>query len=278
MIEQPGLELTVRRAAAWSARGPQADRVLAMPALAQLPGPCEIVIERALPEHAGLGSGTQLALAVARGAHRAWGMAEPPALELARLVDRGRRSAIGVHGFCRGGFLVEAGQGAATAMGPLVMRFDFPLSWSIVVTLPPSTPGMHGLDERTAFADLVQRQPDLSQTDAMCRLLLLGMLPAIEEDDLPAFGEALRDYNRRAGQMFRTVQGGQYAQPLTAAIVEFLGQHDIGAAGQSSWGPATFAIVQRDQAGWVQQALCRRFGLEPADVVCTLADNRGAGR
>src|SRR5260370_28354737 len=43
MIEQPGVELTVRRAAAWSARGPQADRVLALP-LAQLPGPCEIVI------------------------------------------------------------------------------------------------------------------------------------------------------------------------------------------------------------------------------------------
>jgi beta-RFAP synthase len=191
-------------------------------------------------------------------------------------MNRGRRSAVGLHGFSHGGFVVEAGQGAAAAPGRLVARRRFPEAWTIVVALPPTQQGVHGPDELAAFAELVHGDSVLSQTDAMCRLLLLGMLPALEERDLTAFGEALRDYNRRAGEMFRALQGGPYAQPLTAAIVDFLGQQGIAAAGQSSWGPAIFAIVERDRSGWVQESLVRHFGMEPAQVICTAADNRGA--
>jgi beta-ribofuranosylaminobenzene 5'-phosphate synthase len=276
MIEVPRLDLVLRRAGAWSARGPQADRVLAAATAARLPGPCEVTVLQALPAHVGLGSGTQLALALARAAHRAWGVPEPGLEELAQRVNRGRRSAVGLHGFSHGGFLVEAGQGSAAAPGRLVVRRRFPEAWSIVVALPPTPPGLQGPDELAAFAVLAHGDSVLSQTDAMCRLLLLGILPALEERDLPAFGEALRDYNRRAGEMFRALQGGQYTQPLTSALVDFLGQQGIAAAGQSSWGPATFAIVERDRAEWVQEALARHFGLEPAHVIRTSADNQGA--
>jgi beta-ribofuranosylaminobenzene 5'-phosphate synthase len=276
MIEEPRLDLVLRRAGEWSAQGPQADRVLAASAQARLPGPCEVVVLEALPAHAGLGSGTQLALALARAAHRAWGVQEPRLDQLAQQMNRGRRSAVGLHGFSHGGLVVEAGQSSAAAPGSLVVRRRFPEAWSIVVALPPTPPGLQGPDELTAFAELAHDDSMLSQTDAMCRLLLLGILPALEEHDLPAFGEALGDYNRRAGQMFRALQGGQYTQPLTAAMVDFLGQQGIAATGQSSWGPATFAIVERDRAEWVQKALVRHFGLEPAHVIRTSADNRGA--
>jgi beta-RFAP synthase len=277
MVQQPDLELSVRRARDWSAKGPQAERLLAAGALLRrLPGPCEVTILRAAPQHAGLGSGTQLFLAAARGAYHVHGLREPDVEQLAVLLDRGRRSAIGLHGFFHGGFLLEGGQGSHSHLGRLIARTPFPQDWSIVIILPRGPQGLHGPGELDAFTELLQGGIDSLQTDAMCRLVVLGLLPALEEHDLPAFGEALHDYNRRAGEMFRTVQGGTYAHPITAEIVEFLRQERIAGVGQSSWGPATFAIVAEEQGSWVQEALRRRFELAPDEVICTRADNDGA--
>jgi beta-RFAP synthase len=281
MIEQPALELAIRCAPAWSVQGPQGDRALEI-ALAldkQVGvGPCEIVVKAAPPAHAGLGSGTQLALSVAQTLRCLAHVPQGEPLELASLTQRGQRSAIGVHGFFYGGFLVEAGQGGAPHLGRLIVRERFPEAWKVIVVLPRGVEGLHGLGEAHAFEAM--ESADLAQTDAMCRLLLLGMLPAIGEKDLPAFGEALHDYNRRAGEMYRTIQGGPYAHRLTADIVQFLRQQGIAAAGQSSWGPATFAIVEEDCAEWVAQTLCKRFELAAEEVVCTQAENhssRGGG-
>src|SRR5439155_14442556 len=76
MVRAPALRIVVHGADRWSAVGPLADRALlcartVSPALASFfqappPGPFHIEIEQAPPEHHGLGSGTQLALAVAR--------------------------------------------------------------------------------------------------------------------------------------------------------------------------------------------------------------------
>src|SRR3954470_19175450 len=75
MVERPGVLLRVVPAPAWSAEGPLADRALAFAsrfaqALAAETGeavsPRRLLVERAPPCHAGLGSGTQLGMAVAR--------------------------------------------------------------------------------------------------------------------------------------------------------------------------------------------------------------------
>ena len=71
MIDRPGIELVVEPALTWSSDGPLAERALRF---AQMY--CDAVgvhdkfhlgIEAAPPEHVGLGTGTQLALAVAQG-------------------------------------------------------------------------------------------------------------------------------------------------------------------------------------------------------------------
>src|SRR6185295_15866030 len=59
-------------------------------------------VHRALPQHAGLGSGTQLGLAVARALAEIGGLAlDGP--DLARAVGRAQRSAIGTWTFTGGG-------------------------------------------------------------------------------------------------------------------------------------------------------------------------------
>jgi predicted sugar kinase len=107
--------------------------------------------------------------------------------------------------------------------------------------------------------------------------VLLKLLPALAESDLPAFGSALAEYNARSGELFRSVQGGTYAGPAVTALVEWLRGQGVRGAGQSSWGPTVFAVVaDADEAA----ALARRAGAHWGEAVhrtVTAADNRGAG-
>jgi beta-RFAP synthase len=279
MIDAPALSLRAEPADVWSATGALADRALAFAHrfAASFPDrdlpPHRLVIDAAPPEHAGLGSGTQLALATALALAASRGLCLPPD-ELARRVGRGRRSALGTHGFAAGGLLVEAGQGPAGGLSPLVARFDFPEDWRVVVVLPDAPAGLHGIEERDAIGALTT-PPE--QRDALCRLVLLGMLPALVERDLPAFGEALHDFNARAGEVFAAAQGGPYAGPASAAWVAFLRGEGVAGVGQSSWGPGVFAVVEDEDRARALAARARGPGAPgAAQVHVTRARDRGA--
>src|SRR5262249_44790652 len=143
--------------------------------------PQRLVVEQAAPEHAGLGTGTQLGLAVAGLLAASWGL-DLSAAELARRVGRGLRSALGGYGFEQGGFLVEPGKRSDEGLSPLAARVAFPEAWRLVLALPRQAPGLHGPDEQEAFRRLAESGAPLP-TDALCRLVLLGMLPALAEGD-----------------------------------------------------------------------------------------------
>jgi beta-RFAP synthase len=283
MVERPGVVLSVAAAPGWSAEGPLAERALALArrfatglgaAGAGLP-PQRLVVERAAPEHAGLGTGTQLGLAVGRALASAAGLA-CGAAELAARVGRGARSALGVHGFECGGLLVDAGKGPAGGLAPLAARRDFPEGWRLVLALPGGPEGLHGAGEQQAFARL-EGAGSRARTEALCRLVLLGLLPALAEADLEAFGEALYDFNARVGESFAPVQGGPYAGPRVQALVEHLRGQGVRGAGQSSWGPTVFAVVgDEGRAEHLAGQVRGRFGLGPGEVWVTRACNQGA--
>jgi beta-ribofuranosylaminobenzene 5'-phosphate synthase len=257
MIEQPGVQLCAAPAREWSAEGSLSARVLEFArrfalgiALTNEGGaayhpltPQHFLVGRAAPEHAGLGTGTQLGLATARLLAEACGLRESPA-ELARRVGRGLRSALGVHGFERGGFLVEAGKRSPNELSPLVAHAAFPEDWRLVVAIPPHTAGLHGVREREAFDQLTAQPTTEPPLGILCRLTLLGMLPALQERDVQGFGETLYEFNRRVGELFAPVQGGVYRDSGVAEIVTFLRGAGVTGVGQSSWGPAVFAVVE----------------------------------
>jgi beta-ribofuranosylaminobenzene 5'-phosphate synthase len=290
MVRRPGVQVAAGAAASWSAEGPLAERALgfarrvAEGVRRDRPGadgpPLRLRVEEAAPEHAGLGTGTQLGLAVARAVAAAWGV-RADARDLARWSGRGLRSALGVHGFERGGLLVEAGKRSPEALAPLVARTDFPEEWRVVLIAPlaerDGASGLHGTDEREAFARLAGTPGGPVRTDALCRLVLLGLLPAIAERDLEAFGEALFEFNQRAGEAFAPVQGGTYAGPKVAAAVAFLRGQGVRGAGQSSWGPTAFAVVgDEERAEDLARRVRDHFRPGPAAVLVTAACNRGA--
>jgi beta-ribofuranosylaminobenzene 5'-phosphate synthase len=279
MVEQPGVEVSVAPTPAWSAEGPLADRALAFArTFAQsveregggTPPPQCVRVEQTAPEHVGLGTGTQLGLAVGQALALAWGKTLT-ACELAVRVGRGLRSALGVHGFERGGLLVDAGKRGSAGVAPLVARVPFPETWRVVLARPRGEIGLQGAAERRAFGRLLETPAALARTEALCRLVLLGLLPAALEQDLPTFSAALFDFNARVGETFAAVQGGIYASPAIEEMVQFVRSQGILGTGQSSWGPTVFAVVEEERASDLADRLRRRFDLGPAEVLVTRA-------
>jgi beta-RFAP synthase len=283
MVQKPGVTVVAQPASTWSAEGALADRALtvARRLIQTLPSgvgePQHLIVEESAPEHVGLGTGTQLGLAVAWAVSRAWGLSDLPLEQLARRIGRGQRSALGIHGFAQGGFLVDGGKRDPERLAPLVARAAFPDAWRVVLVLPPGEKGLHGDAESQAFGRLGRHQTGPGLTDLLCRLVLLGMLPALAERDLESFGEAVFDFNARVGEAFAAVQGGLYASPRIAEVVAFVRQQGVRGVGQSSWGPAVFAITApEERAQELARRLRCRFALEEPAVLVTPACNHGA--
>jgi beta-ribofuranosylaminobenzene 5'-phosphate synthase len=284
MIDGPGLAIEARPASAWSASGPIADRAVSvmnrvvrvLRTEAIEPSPLHLSIQYAPPEHVGLGTGTQLSLAVARLVLAHAGEFQPSLPRLAVLTGRGRRSGIGLHGFERGGLLVDGGRSAESMIPPLLARLEFPPEWSILVVIPPTGPGFSGRSEREAFA----RLPDVpSRTiDRLCRLVLLGLLPAVAEKDLPAFGAALTELQLEVGRLFAPAQGGLFADPRLDSIANAMRDLGLRGVGQSSWGPTLYGFLAEDtrRQEFLSQSLTDQFSLDPGTIRWAHASQTGA--
>jgi beta-RFAP synthase len=243
-LASPSLLLEARPAARLSAEGPESERVLAYARRflehRGLGAGAQLRVHRAIPAHSGLGSGTQLALATARALAA---LLDQPAdvAGLARATGRARRSAIGTWAFEHGGFLLEGGRrNEADEPGPLLLQRALPAAWRCVVAIPPVPRGLSGEAEERAFRSLPPAPPELS--GRVARLILSVVLPALAEEDLPAFGRGVTEVQALVGEMFRPVQGARYAHPRVAELVEALLAEGAAGAGQSSWGPAAYGL------------------------------------
>ncbi len=281
MVEAPGIAVRVETADVWSAAGPSADRAAAFARrVVALAGgvdrPLRVTVERCPPEHVGLGVGTQLGLAVALAVARELGGPGPEVAGLALWVGRGERSGVGAHGFVRGGLIVEGGKREGDPASVLVGRYEFPAEWRVVLARPRGATSIWaGPTERQAFAR--SRPADVLRplTDRMCRVLVLGLLPALQEEDCEAFGEAIHEYNRLAGRMFAEDQGGDYCSPDVERLVAEVRRLGVHGAGQTSWGPTVFAVCpDADRAARLRAELLGRFA--DLEVKTTAANNTGA--
>jgi beta-ribofuranosylaminobenzene 5'-phosphate synthase len=249
----PTLIVSVERADTIEASGPDAERAAAFArrfldhhGAARSIGAC-ICVQRALPSHAGLGSGTQLALAVARAVAELYGF-PADSLDLARAVGRAQRSAIGTFTFAGGGLVVEGGRREThEAVAPLLARLPFPPSWRCVVAVPNVSPALSGAAEGAAFAALPPA-PD-HDVARVARLVLMALLPALVDGDLRTFGEALTTIQTINGRWFTAVQGGTFSPGASAELVRRMSEWGAAGVGQSSWGPAVYGIVDGDDAG-----------------------------
>jgi beta-RFAP synthase len=248
--------VSVRESGSWQFEGPLASRaqVFAHQFLATLPAarrrPFQVLVEQCPEEHTGLGVGTALGLAVARSLAVAMGQTMLPAAELAVSVGRGLRSAVGVHGFERGGLIVEAGKSPGEAVSPLAEHVSLPDAWRVVLFTPGAPTRWHGEQERRVFS-----QTASTQTDVLLQLAEQSIVPAARAANLTAFGDAVHEFNRLAGEPFVTAQGGTYCSGEAAQLVSALREAGVHCVGQSSWGPTIFAVVESSAAAQALRAM-----------------------
>ncbi len=256
-------------------------------------------IQHTIPEHFGLGSGTQMALAISAGINALCDLKLSVA-ELASLTNRGNRSGVGIGTFEHGGLVLDGGRKLQPAerepeydsqkndfleitsletnfkIPPIIARHDFPADWPILLIMDHSDQGVFGSAELQAFQTLPSA--NLATAQALSHHVLMQALPAIIERDYVQFSQAIQALQLATGSYFSAAQGGHYKSSKVAEVLTFINKQDIICAGQSSWGPTGFAIFENvDTANKILNQLHEQFStFEHIDFQLVHAKNTGA--
>ena len=277
-LNEIATRVTVRRSHHLEANGPQSERVLKvaqnfLDALGIRNG-VHIEIEQAIPEHVGLGSGTQMALATGFAISHLFGH-DLSVREVASLTDRGARSGIGIGTFEFGGLIVDGGRARATETPPIICRIKVPDQWRFILVFDKQEQGLNGTREIEAFRHLTSF-PE-SNAARICHLLLMRGLPALAEQDIIGFGQSITEIQHLVGDYFAPAQGGRFMSPKVEAAIDWLGAHGAVALGQSSWGPTGFCVVEDETRARGLVDTISRLSAEKKDVrfLIVRAQNEG---
>lgn len=231
-----------------------------------------------IPEHAGFGSGTQLALAVGASVSKIFNLNLNPE-NVAFILNRSRRSGVGVYAFKNGGFIVDGGHRTAAPnhVPHLLFRSDVPEDWMFVVGLPKIKSGLSGIKEAEVFKKL--EPPSKELVGEVSRIVLVQMIPAIIDRDIELFGEAMTGLDSMFGLYWERIQGGRHTHPVIEEGINFLLDRGAYGAGQSSWGPAFYGLIKGEvKANKLKNELFDflNSGGKTGAAFYTGADNQGA--
>jgi beta-ribofuranosylaminobenzene 5'-phosphate synthase len=276
-IDRPNVVLEAQPSERLAAAGEKTERVKALAKrfleTYGITANASINVKQAIPEHAGLGSGTQLALAVDTALAKLFSV-NASVQELAEAMGRGQRTSVGTTIFEQGGFVVDGGK-SKNGFPTTILRQPFPHDWVFVVAVPSVKKGLAKSEETAAFKALAPMTAE--EAGRMCRLTLMKLLPSLVERDIRNFGEALTQIQTFIGDYFAKVQGGTYSSRAVTdgiALMQKLGAYGVG---QSSWGPAFYGLTQKDEAKEIQLKI-QDFLSEGVggQVFTAKANNRGA--
>ncbi len=257
-----------------------------------------IEVVHGLPLHSGLGSGTQLAAAVAFGLEHftqicsagmpsTSGHVSEDHISLTRLIHlsgRGKRSGIGLYGFLNGGLILDEGypadpsdqQSRSANLHPRQIQAAMCRlnpAWRIVLVIPDGSPPVWG-DLESDLMDRASRQPNpyrLRMLDLAQRAIQLGSA----EDGFEPFTAAVAEFVQFAGRLFSICQAGIYNGEAVRCAVELAQHVGLRAVGQSSWGPTVFGFAPNED--FANQAVRRLGELVPSEgwrlCVATPAEN-----
>ncbi len=289
MIAGCGVRVRMQRATSFSAASHVGERVIGVAKQCAAAwglddqSCCAIEVLEIPRQHIGLGTGTQLAVAVAAGMQRLYveGAATQEqtytakdAAALAQAAGRGLRSSVGVYGFGAGGMILEAGKLQGEVVAPMVSRVALPEDWRVVVFIQREAEGLHGDAERTAFAGL--EMVPLELTAELCRLAVMEILPAALAARFTDFAAALTAYGKLAGKPFERASSRLPYAEATAALFDWLDQQGVQGYAQSSWGPAVVAVCESTLAAESVVTAAEAAGLGARhDMIVAAFDNRG---
>jgi beta-RFAP synthase len=224
----------------------------------------------------GLGSGTQLALAVGRAFCIAFDLSLTNT-QLAVLLGRGARSGVGIAGFEQGGLLLDGGPRADGAPAALLARLALPPAWRVLLVLDGRMQGLSGAAEKAALARLAPL-PQAAAAE-ICHQVLMRILPGAAGAEFAPFAAGVSRMQELLGTHFAAAQEGRpFASAAVGRLLQWIAARTDAGIGQSSWGPAGFAILPSEAAARGLLAQARDASVvDPAlEVLVTGARNHGA--
>jgi beta-RFAP synthase len=260
--------------------------------------PLHVRLHRVLPAHAGLGSGTQLALAIGR-AFAQWHGLDVGTPELARWLGRGVRSGIGIAGFDQGGLLVDGGPSLDGTTATILSRVPVPQEWRILIVQDSAHQGLSGAAEQAAIATLLPLSR--AQSADICHQVLMRVLPGAAGAEFAPFAAGINRIQQVLGRHFAPAQGGgPFTSAAVGCLIEWIamslcrvgldaegraraasGAIDMdspaAATGQSSWGPTGFAILPSQAQAEAVVAAARAAGVIGPSLSLHIVSARNAG-
>jgi beta-ribofuranosylaminobenzene 5'-phosphate synthase len=245
-----------------------------------LKGGYHFKLKEVFPSHSGLGSGTQLSLAVAKLILKL-NNRDLSAREIAEIVGRGGTSGIGVASFDEGGFIVDGGHknSAKTAFlpssaskaspPPIIARYDFPEDWKIILVIPHVERKVFGDGE----VDIFQKYCPipLKEVQELIHVLFMKMMPAVIEEDLDEFGGAV-DTIQNTG--FKKIEL-QLQNPFIKDLMDELRVAGAAGVGMSSFGPTVYAVTDTNSKD-ICRAARHLMQDKKGEIILTNAQNSGA--
>lgn len=206
-------------------------------------GGASVAFDETIPAHSGLGSGTQLTLALIHAMARLYDVELPPT-EAALLSGRGGTSGVGIYAFSQGGFLVDGGHrypqqkssflpsaaSRSAGVGPLLIRRDFP-EWEMLLVIPNAR-HISGDEEVRLFQTLCPMPPTAGAH--VSHWLVMRMLPALVEGDLRGFAKSLEAVQAVGWKKVEI----DAQEPVVRKTMSFLRGNGADGVAMSSWGPA----------------------------------------
>lgn len=224
------------------------DRVLSrLQAFEDLTGssPMSITLDSVLPRHHGLGSGTAVVLSCLAAANALNG--DPLSKQdLIHLSGRGGASGTGVNGYWQGGWIIDAGQRAAEALPSgsqspeapsLLISRIAPPPWVLDVFLPPGST-FSGAEEVAIFR--LAAKGARSETLEALAELHHGLVPALVQQDLDAFGAHMREFQSKSLKKFEIAAQASAVRNLMEEL-----SLEYPCVAMSSMGPAVVGIREQ---------------------------------
>ncbi len=218
------------------------------------PSGLQVTLHSTIPSHVGLGSKTQLSLAIATALSKIEKI-NVPIHKLAHGMGRGGTSGIGIAAFEAGGFILDGGhrfgdneektaflpsRSSNAFPPPILFQQTLPSEWRFVLALPSIDKGAHGSHEVNIFQQYCPIPED--EVREVCRIILMQLLPGVIERDCSTVGIAL---NQLQTIGFKKIEIDLQSPIIKELIKLALGEGATG-SGMSSFGPIVYALTDTE--------------------------------
>ncbi len=243
-------------------------------------------LEKYYPSHVGLGSKTQLSLAIATAIAKLKNI-DISTQQLTKLVERGGTSGIGWRGFETGGFILDAGHdfgkgkeketylpsSACSQVNPAltIFRYPIPEHWRFVIVIPNVKKGAYGDEEISIFQKFAPIPRN--EVNEVSHQILMKVIPGLLKQDLLAFGEGLK---RIQNIGFKKIEINLQDE-IVKNLIQCFEEYGVKAYAMSSFGPSVIGITENDaEAEKLKNAVQEFLKPDGEHVYISKPNNTGA--